>query len=108
MHQVKIDNNLINNFYFPNIHHLLLDKLYGICPSTHYDMFNAGFDYNKYLNLQILNCKYFRFYFKDRIIPLDYDNQNSRYRDNYNNELMEGFKLRSGGRLTRKQRASSY
>jgi len=36
------------------------------------------------------------------------DNVTKRYRKDPNKMLFEGFKMRMGGRLTRKQRASSY
>ena len=101
------------NIYKKDIYNFFLATSFKLYPST----FFSGVDTIKVAlfdvaRLQLVNFKLNRYKCKKQIfMSLEYNNSiivNNRYRKEYNLVDFEGFKLRLGGRLTRKQRASSF
>jgi len=96
----------MTNFY--NIFLYLISRLYPLC------LFNEIFLNSNIINLMsffFISLYFTRYNFKKQVV-LALENKinsmNNRYRKYYNLEFFEGFKLRLGGRLTRRQRASSF
>jgi hypothetical protein len=100
----KIPTNIILQRINSDIYNILLDMYYKIQYNSNLLTSTREMIY-KYF---VTKIRFIRYNQKKVIFLYQNSESNNRYKKNYNIKFMEGFKSRMGGRLSRKQRASSF
>lgn len=107
MTMMVFNNNILKLFY-TEFHNLLLNSVYGTLNYIFYHKNIICKNMEKFFHVQWIDWKLKKFDIRKVVVPFKGMNRSSRYRKNFNNIAFEGFRIKVGGRISRKQRASSF